>query len=416
MDPNIPALTPVGFAHWMTIFILSYPEEETKRLQKVVEAMPIDADGEMVDGKPERLPKQISRHLLPPKEDRKSRKHVEKAISEFFEDLEPNTPRRSKRSITSPPLSRTTSSSQTRTRPIEVPQPKISPTEPKIKPLERERMPYSGSPSALDSTVVDETIKIERERHPYTAQPGAGKVHTESVNHRGPSRHYRANSTSRVTRHPLDIGTEPRHQRTQSTASQNYTPVLRPGGRRTSSPPLKSFSNSDPHDIDAGSTFLSPPFSSMSSSYGAQSQTFMPSFHASTTSFPPPPPPLDIRDPRDGKRRDDRSHRRGTDDDEKFTGEFSSPREAERWERLQDLSRGVDSERPERTYEPRGTAPIDPRDLSKDSRNSLPIDTRDPRTSMPMDPRDLRSSLPYEDYHHGTGKGGGYDDYSGRRY
>jgi hypothetical protein len=43
----------------MTIHILAYPDEESKRLEKVVLAMPIDADGEMVDGRPERLPKQI---------------------------------------------------------------------------------------------------------------------------------------------------------------------------------------------------------------------------------------------------------------------------------------------------------------------------------------------------------------------
>jgi hypothetical protein len=39
--------------------ILAHPDEEWRRLQKVVEAMPIDADGDLVDGKPERLPKQI---------------------------------------------------------------------------------------------------------------------------------------------------------------------------------------------------------------------------------------------------------------------------------------------------------------------------------------------------------------------
>jgi hypothetical protein len=55
----VPSLTPVGFAHWMTLFILAYPEEEHRRLGKVVMSMPIDADDFVVDGKPERLPKQI---------------------------------------------------------------------------------------------------------------------------------------------------------------------------------------------------------------------------------------------------------------------------------------------------------------------------------------------------------------------
>lgn len=59
--PMIPALTAEGFAHWMTTWIRAYPEQEAKRLEKVVVSMPIDADGETVDGKPERLPKVCSR-------------------------------------------------------------------------------------------------------------------------------------------------------------------------------------------------------------------------------------------------------------------------------------------------------------------------------------------------------------------
>ena len=57
--PTIPALTPAGFDRWMTLFVLAYPSEESERLQKVVETMPIDADGVLVERKPERLPKQL---------------------------------------------------------------------------------------------------------------------------------------------------------------------------------------------------------------------------------------------------------------------------------------------------------------------------------------------------------------------
>jgi hypothetical protein len=56
-SPVIPGLTAVGFAHWMTKWILAYPEEEAIRLEKVVLSLPIDADGPPVDGKAERLPK-----------------------------------------------------------------------------------------------------------------------------------------------------------------------------------------------------------------------------------------------------------------------------------------------------------------------------------------------------------------------
>jgi hypothetical protein len=54
----VQSLTPVGIAHWMTSFILAYPEE-WERLEKVVMFMPIDVDGDLVDGKPEHLIKQI---------------------------------------------------------------------------------------------------------------------------------------------------------------------------------------------------------------------------------------------------------------------------------------------------------------------------------------------------------------------
>jgi hypothetical protein len=51
-----------------------------------VSALPIDADGVLIDGKPERLPKQISRRLLPGKEDRRSKRLLDKAIRDIFED------------------------------------------------------------------------------------------------------------------------------------------------------------------------------------------------------------------------------------------------------------------------------------------------------------------------------------------
>jgi hypothetical protein len=55
--PTIPGLTPNGFAHWITTWILAYPDQEVARLEKVMCKLPIDADGAAGDGKPERLPK-----------------------------------------------------------------------------------------------------------------------------------------------------------------------------------------------------------------------------------------------------------------------------------------------------------------------------------------------------------------------
>ncbi|RDW82113.1 hypothetical protein BP6252_03225 [Coleophoma cylindrospora] len=419
-DPLIPALTPAGFAHWVTITILAYPEEETERLQKVVLALPIDADGEMVDGKPERLPKQISRHLLPAEEDRRSKKLLDRAVSDFFEDLEEEPPQsRRRQSRTSPPPVRRTSSSQTRHRNADVPPPpRTSPPGQKSKPLERDRMPYVGTPSVSDPPITDDAIKIERERQPYTAQPGGGKVRTEKVNisptKEIPSRN-RANSTSRVVRDPLEA--EPRAARPQSIAAQNYTPhPPRNGPRRPNSPPLKSFSHSTPTDLNANSNYPAP--SASASSHGAQFASSMPSSQTAAASFPPPP--VDIRD---SKPREERvPHRRGTEDEAKLSSEFNSPRDAERWDRLQEMSRAAEVDRGHRGYEHRQSVSSDPRDprSSTDPRILSPSDTRDSRNSVPMGPRDPRNAAPYEEYYksrdRASSRGSGYDDYSSRRY
>ncbi|KAK3901201.1 hypothetical protein C8A05DRAFT_16584, partial [Staphylotrichum tortipilum] len=63
--PTLPGLTLAGWTHWVTLFTQAYPHEEAQRLAKAVTALPINAPS-LLDGKPERLPKQISRHLLPP--------------------------------------------------------------------------------------------------------------------------------------------------------------------------------------------------------------------------------------------------------------------------------------------------------------------------------------------------------------
>ena len=89
--PITPALTPVGFAHWLAIFILAYPDVEYKRLKKIVASMPIDADEVPIDGKPERLPKAISRHLLPKEADLIAKKMIDNAVLQYFDNLGSST-------------------------------------------------------------------------------------------------------------------------------------------------------------------------------------------------------------------------------------------------------------------------------------------------------------------------------------
>jgi len=336
----------------MTINILAYPEEESKRLEKVVLALPIDADGPMVDGKPERLPKQISRHLLPDRADKDSREVLDNAISDFLEDL--GTTSRRKSSITSPPLSRHSSTSQSRPRtvPVEIHQAKTSPKSSKSqpvereRPIERERKPYSGAPS--DSS-TEETVKIERDRQPYTAQPGSGKVYSDksNLNSHSTSSQGRETSSSRTREQPEIREREPRHHRTQSTTSSSYVPPPRAGGskRRTSSPPIKSFSHSTP---DIENSKYGPPPSSSSSSFTSQGQpqgqsTFNPGSYGSgsgtsSTYIPPPPPPIDIRGSSTSSHRLSRDERQYSRRPEDLTGEFNSPRDAERWDRYQETA------------------------------------------------------------------------------
>ncbi|POS78875.1 hypothetical protein DHEL01_v202721 [Diaporthe helianthi] len=84
--PSVPGLTPAGFKHWLVSFVQAYPDEEAKRLDKVVSALPIEADS-LLDGKRERLPKQISRYLLPEKPVRKMQKMVDEAMRDFTQDI-----------------------------------------------------------------------------------------------------------------------------------------------------------------------------------------------------------------------------------------------------------------------------------------------------------------------------------------
>lgn len=343
--PTIPALTPLGFAHWMTIQISAYPNEESERLGKVVLALPINADGQMVDGKPERLPKQISRHLLPDIGDRDSEKLMRTAISNFSDDLGIPLSSRNKPTTSSPPLRQTSPTERSQSRPDDVPQHRASYEGPTSKPIERERMPYAGAPSVTsESSSVDEGsgVPIERERKPYSAQPGSGKIHTESTNTNRPPRLSRANSTSRVKEPQERERSRTRHHRTESTASQdNYKPPPLSNSKRSRSPQFKSYSQSTPTNIDVGSG--SSGYVPLSAGFPP---TFGPSSYASNNSFPPPPTSSDIypiysRD----KKREDRPYRRGAEDD-RFSSnatrinDFSSPRDAERWDKLHE---GLDS-------------------------------------------------------------------------
>jgi hypothetical protein len=96
--PDVPGLTPSGFTKWLTTSIFAYPDQEARRLANVIARLPVNADGPLVDGKPERLPKQLSRHLFPEMHDEHARKLFSLAVRDFFRlEVTPPSPRPSSR-------------------------------------------------------------------------------------------------------------------------------------------------------------------------------------------------------------------------------------------------------------------------------------------------------------------------------
>ncbi|KAK0674592.1 hypothetical protein QBC41DRAFT_309086 [Cercophora samala] len=85
--PTVPGLTLHGWTQWMTLALKAYPDEEARRFAKVITMLPINAESPL-DGKLERLPKQISRHLLPEKADPVSRGKFSGALRVVQEALE----------------------------------------------------------------------------------------------------------------------------------------------------------------------------------------------------------------------------------------------------------------------------------------------------------------------------------------
>ncbi|KAI1136594.1 hypothetical protein F5Y05DRAFT_420020 [Hypoxylon sp. FL0543] len=80
--PRVPALTPIGFAQFLTTCILAHPDEEFRRLDKIVSDVQLVADGE-----PEKLPRQLLRSDFPVRHDPKSRKVLAAALDDLIYDL-----------------------------------------------------------------------------------------------------------------------------------------------------------------------------------------------------------------------------------------------------------------------------------------------------------------------------------------
>jgi hypothetical protein len=75
--PEIPGVTPAGFAAWATLLIKAHPEQEFERLAKTLVDMPVNNP----DDKKERFPKELTRRLLPKQPDPTVAAALQKAMS-----------------------------------------------------------------------------------------------------------------------------------------------------------------------------------------------------------------------------------------------------------------------------------------------------------------------------------------------
>jgi len=275
---------------------------------------------------------------------------------------------------------------QSKTGPIDIPQVNSPP-----KWTERDQMPYSKLPS--DAGIIKEPGNIERHRQPYTAKPGNGKVYVESLAVPNRTRPGRAYSTGRAPRdHEAEPEYRARHIRTQSNASNDqFTLASRPG---------------------AGGGYLPEQFSSPPK----HSQPLSPTLYT-TTKYIPPSSEMRERD-RDRDRDHDRyrdtrrSERRNTNDEprsrrntitdpSRLPPELTTPRNAERWDRMyenRDKSRDRD-----RKSEPKSAGPILHQEIRPDPRITEP--------DLPDEEYYLRApALPHRSREYEIDKGGKYYD------
>ena len=162
--PTVPALTPLGFATFMTCLIQAHPDTEYARLTTAVRDMPISN----ADQIKERFPKELSRRLLPPKSNVQAEQRLIASLNH-----EPDLV----------PLERVINA-------MPPPPPSAPPAaSPKQQAFpERERAPYSQSASQSNAVNDDDlaeisppAIPIERERKPYFAKEGSGKQYEAEV-------------------------------------------------------------------------------------------------------------------------------------------------------------------------------------------------------------------------------------------
>ncbi|EEY19180.1 predicted protein [Verticillium alfalfae VaMs.102] len=89
--PTIPGLTRMGFVKWMTINILAYPDQESRRFALLLpDLAPLHVIGP--DGAQECLPYTLPRNLFPATHDKKVRRLLDEAMLDCLEDHDVSSP------------------------------------------------------------------------------------------------------------------------------------------------------------------------------------------------------------------------------------------------------------------------------------------------------------------------------------
>ncbi|KAK2746811.1 hypothetical protein FQN57_002853 [Myotisia sp. PD_48] len=170
--PELPGITPQGFAAWATLLIQAYPEREFERLRRNAAEMAIDNP----DDRTERFPKDLSRRSFPKHADREIRKGIEDAMIEHCKiDASSVMERTRSESMARPPRHRPSNAERPSAPPSQAAD--MERTRSKRRSVlvqtEEESKANEVDPEYLDRLTPAQPI--ERERQPYSSQPSSGK-------------------------------------------------------------------------------------------------------------------------------------------------------------------------------------------------------------------------------------------------
>lgn len=174
--PDIPALTPEGFATWYTHLIKAHPNQEYERLAKTVLDMPVNNP----DNKSERFPKELSRRLFPGRGEAEIEERLCKSISVHCNVKLESRHNSNAQSESKPEPEPRASNAGHNSTGNGVPPPPRDSQSSNGKTSTTRPQSFSGasaSGAAVESEGEDTLTPqpIERERKPYAAQPGGGK-------------------------------------------------------------------------------------------------------------------------------------------------------------------------------------------------------------------------------------------------